>query len=255
MTKRIFWATILAIALTQISPLVTETPKFFCSKIGGGMIQCGSIQFEERTFFFIRLGIIVGAVLLYGLIQYFQTYRPLKKYIAARKDVFDVLLAPSLDGYIKQGLSLRINVMKARRPLKYLFLCHRLDAIYHYGFEPKHRDTHLSFLVCKLFNFAQGNCGEAFHTEEPQLADLTEGVPYEYRMSEHKIRNTDYIKGIISIPVFELMSENTTPKVVGVINIDTNDEELIRDWVDDELCLKSIIDAFENHAKIVSHFI
>ena len=145
--------------------------------------------------------------------------------------MFDVLLAPSLDGYIKEGLSLRINVMKARKPLKYLFLCHRLDAIYHYGFEPKHRDTHLSFLVCKWFNFAQGNCGEAFLTEEPQLADLTEGVPYE------------------------LMSENPTPKVVGVINIDTNDEELIRDWVDDEECLRSIIDAFENHAKIVSHFI
>lgn len=190
------------------------------------MIQCGSIQFEERAFFFIRLAVIV-----------------------------DVLLAPCLDGYLKEGLSLRINVMKARKPLKYLFLCHRLDAIYHYGFEPKHRDTHLSFLVCKWFNFAQGNCGEAFLTEEPQLADLTEGVPYEYRLSENKIRKTDYIKGIISIPVFELMSENTTPKVVGVINIDTNDEDLIRDWVDDEECLKSIIDAFENHAKIVSHFI
>lgn len=252
MTKKIFWTTILAMALTQISPLVTETPKFFCYKISEGLIQCGSIEFAEKSFFYIRLAIILGAVLLYGLIQYYQTYQPLKKYNAARKDVLDVLLAPNLDDYISQGFSLRINVMKARR---FLILWHKLDTIYHYGFEPKHRDTHLSFWVCRLINYAQGNSGQAFIKEKPQLADLTEGVPYKYHMSKEKIKKSTYIKGIISIPVFELMSQNTTPKVLGVINIDTNDEGLVRDWIEDQECLTSIIDAFENHAKIVSHFI
>jgi hypothetical protein len=255
MTKRLFWAAILLIALTQISPLITETPKFFCENIGGGIIQCGSLQFKESTFFFARLIIIIAVVLLYGLIQYYQTYRPLKKYNQARKDVFDIHLAPSLENYITQGFSLRINVMRARRPFRCFGLANKLEPVYHYGFEPKHRDTHISLWVIKTFNWAQGNCGEAFLTEKPQLADLTEGVSYKYKLSKKKVKKTDYIKGIISIPVFEVLKSRSTPKAIGVINIDTNDESLVNEWVNDEDCLLSIIDAFENHAKIVSYFI
>ena len=255
MTKRLFWAVILAIALTQISPLVTETPKFFCKNISEGIIQCGSLQFKESTFFFVRLIIIIVVVLLYGLIQFFQTYRPLKKYSEARKDIFDIHLAPSLDEYIRQGFSLRINIMRARRPFRYFGLAHKLEAIYHYGFEPKHRDKHLSFWIIKIFNWAQGNCGEAFLTEKPQLADLTEGVSYKYKLSKEKVRKTEYIKGIISIPVFEVQKSGSTSKAIGVINIDTNDEGFVNEWVNDEDCLRSIIEAFENHAKIVSYFI
>ena len=255
MSKKLFCATILAILLTQISPLVTETPKFLCQNIGSGIIQCGSLKFKDSTFFFFRFGIIVTAVTLYGLIQFYQTYKPLKKYDEARKQVFNVILAPSLDNYIRQGFSLRINVMKARRPFRYLGLAHKLEPIYHYGFEPKHRDTHLLFWVIKLVNWAQGNSGEAYIKEKPQLADLTEGVPYKYHMPSHKLKKTKYIKGIISIPVFEVLKPESTSKAIGVINIDTNDENLVKEWIKDEQCLESTVDAFENHAKIVSYFI
>jgi hypothetical protein len=255
MSKKLFWATVIAILLTQISPFVTETPKFLCENKGAGIIQCGPIEFKESTFFYTRLGVVIIVVVLYGFIQFYQTYKPVKKISDARKQTFDLILAPSLDDYKDAGYSLRINVMKARRPFRCLGLAHRLEPVYRHGFESKHRDTHLPFWVIKLFGWAQGNCGAAFLKEEPQLADLTKGVAYKYNMSERKIRQTDYIKGIISIPVFEKLSPKSRSKAIGVINIDTNDESLVEEWVEDEDCLRSIVDDFEKHAKIVSYFI
>lgn len=256
MSKRIFWLSILSFFLIQVSPFISEYPKFFCQNLGGGITKCGFFEFKNASFFWFRLGLILFAVFISGYVIYFRVLLPQNKFEKGRKSTFDFHFARTLEKYKDEGWSVRINVMKATSFLS-LGILTNLSPVYHYGFESKHRDSHLNFWVVKFktHGWAQGNCGKAYLSEEPQLADLTDGIPFDYNLTKEKRKQTEYIKGIISIPVFEEFQENKKPKVIGVINIDTNDGDVNKKWVEDETCLNSFIEHFEKVAKIVSHFI
>jgi hypothetical protein len=65
------------------------------------------------------------------------------------------------------------------------------------------------------------------------------------------------VKGIISIPIFEVPHADgkSTPAAIGVLNIDTDDENVIKRWKEDERFLSSTIDIFENPVKFFSYFL
>lgn len=250
MSKKQFWIPILVFFLTLLLPLLTDGPNFLCKETNKGRLDCKGFEFDPGILVFLQFSVIVVILLFYGYTQYQLIYRPSIKFTEARKYIFDAFI-PMIVG--EEQASIRINIMKSKK--KFFGLFSKLEPMYRYGFLSKHRDYHLIFWCSKPFNWAQGNSGLAYINEKPKFADLTIQNPEEYNLSKKKKAKTEDIKGIISLPVFEVPNENSTPRTIGVINIDTGDEEIVKKWREDEQYLDKVINESEELVQLASYLI
>lgn len=207
-----------------------------------------------------KVSLIFIIVFLTYQVQNRSVYRPFVRHEQLRSESFDAVFKPYLEQIKNEGIKdLRFNVMKKRTYLKLgnFLRIQKLLPIYHFGFEQNHLDRCLNFwiVVLPFFNKIQGVCGLSLYEETAKLADLRKANPSVFRLSKHKLKLTENLKFILSIPLIQWQDNKYS--IRGVMNIDTNDTEtadlLFSD--NDKVHLKKITEYFENYADYISKWL
>jgi hypothetical protein len=188
----------------------------------------------------ILSGLALVAIMAHDLVD---SYLPSRSLLEFRKE------------YLKQhgeewrkrlGPGIRINIMYARRCWCFLFIWRRFEWSWNSGFDPPkgHHDANLW-----LTEF-QGVCGKALRAGKPQRAFFLEGDPpnlkwhqryllcNQFRLWPRQLKKTVGLKGILSIPMFlRIGDESPSHMPVGVINVDSVEEEGARTLQENEEAL------------------
>ncbi len=236
-------------------PIIAGIPSYFPFDSATNRLDIFGFFIDRKTFFYVQIVGMILSLSLYALISYFKFILPSIKYDKARNDILGALLKPDLDKFFPDKHSIRVMIHKAKRNVYRLGLWYKLVPIYRWGYQRQNRDYHLIMSASRIFNTFKGNCGLAFLEEEPQLANLTVENPFNYNLSKSEIKKTKDIKGIISVPIFEAPNGNRTPKAIGVISIDTNNQDVLDKWVNDPDRVQEIVSKIEDHAKLASIFL
>jgi hypothetical protein len=264
MTKKTLLLMFIFILLTQTMPLIQQLPLVFSNNTQhNNEIRIGFLDLSPFSCWIIQAFFILLALLFYGLAQYINIHKPLKKWYEIRNDMFATLLSEKVDKLNElYGFSSRIKVLKVEKSPFFLGTIHWLRPVYTYNYKQLNTDQYLSFKVIKLpFNWLncnkiQGNCGEAYVRKKPQLAYIVDEDSYHFNLNKHQIGMIADVKGIISLPVFETANTKLHKrKIVGIIEIITDNQHLAQLWKKSKKCRDQYIGQFGNTAKCVSQFL
>jgi len=72
---------------------------------------------------------------------------------------------------------------------------------------------------------SQGLCGEAYRERQFKYVGMVGNNPPTYNLSAEQRERTKHLKTIISIPIWEIFSnEPNSRKVIGILNLDSKEE-------------------------------
>jgi len=168
------------------------------------------------------------ALLIYVVVDYFGTLRPLKNLEDKQKELLDLFFARFVGSaeIEHQKATIRVNVMLVKwcigwwPPIRREFL-----QFYQKGMEG-HPDCNAHFRI------KAGFCGQAFNSRyaRAHYVDLrlqsTEDKK-QYRLTPALQQQTSIVKAIVCVPLYRKMKTmrgNASYKWVGVLNIDATDD-------------------------------
>ena len=213
------------------------------------------IEVSYKDLFFIQIIVIIVIVALTFGVQYYNIYRPFKKFNDLRYETFKHTFREPLKNLEEQISDIRLNVMKLQTVLNVFDIIYikKTIPIFHVGFSPEHRDKYIKFWILKFFRFkySQGICGSSIIKEEPLVGDLRIQGENNYHLSKHNLELTKDIRLVFSYPIIKWFDKKY--KIVGVVNIDTHDEEFATFLLSDKG--KSLLKNILRHFKYYSYFI
>ena len=257
----IFFISLLTL-LTLSLPLLAE----FIILVSAESTKLYRFKFFEYQFevshgdiFLIQSIGIMTIVFLTFLIQYFNIYRPFKNFNDLRRESFKHTFNGPIKNLENQISDIRLNVMRVKTYLNIFGVIYIRKAypIFHIGFKQEHKDKYTNFWIIKFFRWerAQGICGLSVIKEEPLVGDLRKQEENDYHLSKHKLELTKDIRLVFSFPIIKWFDKKY--KVVGVVNIDTQDGDFATFLLSDDgrNLMGDILNHFKNYSYFVSYWI
>jgi len=164
---------------------------------------------------------IIG-ILTVVLASYYEIVKPAKRWEENRELICSTLFRPYLEElrtklFEGRDVNLRVNVMGVRRSF-YPWKENSFDFKYQLNMEGD-PDQNLKLSV------SQGLCGEAYREQTFKYVSMVQENPPGYNLSPEQREKTKHLKTIISVPIWEIFSNQPSKRRVnGVLNIDSKED-------------------------------